>query len=79
MCMHLISTLLMLSITIYYVLIQEPVSKKVKTGNMEQSADNEWPEAWLMPDGDCEDQKKLNKLEPNVPITVQELKDLGIW
>jgi len=46
---------------------------------MEQSADNEWPEAWLMPDGDCEDQKKLNKLEPNVPVTVQELKDLGIW
>jgi len=45
---------------------------------MEQSADNEWPEAWLMPE-ECEDQKKRNKLEPNVPVTVQELKDLGIW
>ena len=46
---------------------------------MEQSAVNEWPEAWLMPEGDCADQKKLNKLEPNVPVTVEQLKDLGIW
>ena len=32
-----------------------------------------------MPEGDCKDQKALNKQEPNVPFTVEELKDLGIW
>ena len=56
-----------------------PANKKVKTGNMEQAPNNKWPEAWLMPEGECKDQKASNKLEPNVPVTVEELKDLGIW
>ena len=58
---------------------EQPASKKVKTGTMEQSPDSEWPEAWVMPEGDIEDQKALNKQEPNVPFTVEQLKDLGIW
>lgn len=58
---------------------EEPPTKKVKSGNMEQAPDSEWPEAWLMPDGDCKDQKASNKKDPNVPVTVEELKDLGIW
>ena len=55
-----------------------PASKKAKSSTMEQSPAKDWPEAWLMPDGDCEDQKKENKQEPNVPVTADELKDLGI-
>ena len=58
---------------------EQPASKKVKTGTMEQSPDSEWPGAWVMPEGDIEDQKALNKQEPNVPFTVEQLKDLGIW
>uniref|UniRef100_A0A7S3PZ88 Acireductone dioxygenase n=1 Tax=Chaetoceros debilis TaxID=122233 RepID=A0A7S3PZ88_9STRA len=42
-----------------------------------ESPDSEWPEAWLMTDS-CEDQKALNKLEPNVPVNVSELRELGI-
>ncbi len=57
---------------------EEPPSKKTKE-IMEQAPDSEWPEAWLMPEGECEDQKKANKKDPNVPVTVEELKDLGIW
>lgn len=53
-------------------------SKQAKT-MVEQSPDSEWPDAWLMPDGDCANQKAANKQEPNVPVTVKELKDLGIW
>ncbi|KAL3798697.1 hypothetical protein HJC23_004448 [Cyclotella cryptica] len=45
---------------------------------LEQAPDTEWPEAWLMPDGECSDQKGLNQREPNVAVTVEELKDLGI-
>ena len=57
---------------------EEPATKKAKE-IMEQAPDTEWPEAWLMPEGNCEDQKKPNKKDPNVPVTVEELKDLGIW
>ena len=55
-----------------------PTTKKQKT-MVEQSPDSEWPAAWLMPDGDCENQKAKNMREPNVPVTVAELKDIGIW
>lgn len=58
-----------------------PPSKKIKSddeGAMEQAPDSEWPEAWLMPKGECADQKAPNKLDPNVPVTVEELKALGI-
>mmetsp|Transcript_32717 Transcript_32717/g.55676 ORF Transcript_32717/g.55676 Transcript_32717/m.55676 type:complete len:234 (+) Transcript_32717:135-836(+) len=57
---------------------EEPATKKVKTGKMEQAPASEWPEAWVMPDGECEDQKAPNKQEPNVPVTVEQLQDLGI-
>jgi hypothetical protein len=46
---------------------------------VEQAPASEWPEAWIMPEGDCENQKAPNKMEPNVPVTVEELQDLGIW
>ena len=46
---------------------------------VEQAPDNEWPEAWLMPVGDYENQKAPNKRDPNVAVSVKELKDLGIW
>jgi len=57
---------------------EQPPSKKIKSGKMEQTPASEWPEAWVMPDGDCEDQKKPNKQEPNVPYSVDELKEIGI-
>mmetsp|Transcript_12242 Transcript_12242/g.20079 ORF Transcript_12242/g.20079 Transcript_12242/m.20079 type:complete len:229 (+) Transcript_12242:45-731(+) len=54
-----------------------PTTKKQKT-MVEQAPDSEWPAAWLMPEGDCENQKAKNMREPNVPVTVEELKDIGI-
>eukprot|EP00594_Rhizosolenia_setigera_P012533 CAMPEP_0178964916 /NCGR_PEP_ID=MMETSP0789-20121207/15961_1 /TAXON_ID=3005 /ORGANISM="Rhizosolenia setigera, Strain CCMP 1694" /LENGTH=203 /DNA_ID=CAMNT_0020649781 /DNA_START=13 /DNA_END=624 /DNA_ORIENTATION=- len=45
--------------------------------SLTQSPDEEWPEAWLMPE-EVEDQKALNKLSPNVPVSVSEMKELGI-
>ncbi len=60
---------------------EAPPNKKIKSGDegeMEQALDSEWPEAWLMPKGECADQKAPNKLDPNVPVTVEELKALGI-
>ena len=54
-----------------------PASKKIKT-TMEQALDTEWPEAWLMPTGECMDQKAPNKLEPNVSVSAEELKEIGI-
>jgi hypothetical protein len=61
--------------------ITEPETKKAKTETMvespEQSPDEEWPEAWMMAD-DCEDQKALNKMEPNVPATPEMLRKIGI-
>ena len=53
-------------------------TKKQKT-MVEQSPDSEWPAAWLMPEGDCGNQKAKNMKEPNVPVTVAELKEIGIW
>jgi 1,2-dihydroxy-3-keto-5-methylthiopentene dioxygenase len=44
--------------------------------------DCEWPEAWIMPDVDENvegfDQCKPNRCEPNEPVTVEDLKGLGI-
>ena len=42
-----------------------------------EAPDEEWPEAWLMKD-DIMDQKQPNKQEPNVVITADELRQLGI-
>ena len=51
---------------------EEPEAKKAKTETMaattQQSPDEEWPEAWMMAE-ECENQKALNKMEPNVPVT----------
>jgi 1,2-dihydroxy-3-keto-5-methylthiopentene dioxygenase len=53
-----------------------PAEKKQKT-MLAQSPDEEWPEAWLMTD-EVEDQKALNRQEPNVPVTPADLKALGV-
>ena len=62
---------------------KEPPNKKFKSDDeaemVEQAPDSEWPEAWLMPEGECANQKAPNKLDPNVPVKVEELKALGIW
>jgi len=42
-----------------------------------EAPDSEWPEAWLMPD-EVEDQTADNKLEPNVPVSVASLREIGI-
>lgn len=58
-----------------------PSAKRVKVDEespVPESPDNEWPEAWIMPDGNCADQKALNKCSPNIPATVQDLRELGI-
>ena len=52
--------------------------KKQKTMTVEQAPDSEWPAAWLMPSGGCENQKAKNQRSPNVPVTVAQLKDIGI-
>ena len=60
---------------------EEPEAKKAKIETMavstEQSPDEEWPEAWMMTE-DCKDQKALNKMEPNVPVTPEILRQIGI-
>lgn len=58
---------------------EEPPTKKVKSDKMEQAPASEWPEAWIMPDGECKDQKAPNRLEPNVPVTAEQMQDIGIW
>ena len=45
--------------------------------DISEAPDSEWPEAWVMSD-DVEDQKAENRLEPNVPATVTDLRKLGI-
>jgi 1,2-dihydroxy-3-keto-5-methylthiopentene dioxygenase len=42
-----------------------------------QAPAEEWPEAWLIPDS-VEDQFSSNKLTPNVSITVDDLRAIGI-
>jgi 1,2-dihydroxy-3-keto-5-methylthiopentene dioxygenase len=59
------------------VVSEEPAQKKMKKESVPQAPDSEWPEAWVMPD-EVEDQKALNKLEPNVPVTPEQMRDLGI-
>ena len=50
-----------------------------KNSSYPMAPDSDWPEAWyMMDDGTYEDQKALNRLEPNKPATVKRLKDLGI-
>lgn len=42
-----------------------------------QAKPSEWPEAWIIPD-DVEDQYATNKQEPNVPVSADELKKIGV-
>ena len=42
-----------------------------------EAPNSEWPEAWLMAE-EVDDQKKPNKMEPNVPFDVDALRELGI-
>jgi len=55
-----------------------PESKKLKTGDVPMAPDEEWPEAWLMKEGEIEDQCKENRQEPNVPVKPDHMKRLGI-
>lgn len=56
----------------------EPKMKKMKEGSLPEAPDNEWPEAWYMPEGECENQKALNKKEPNEPADIAALRKIGI-
>lgn len=44
----------------------------------EQAPPSEWPEAWYMNEGECINQKKPNRCEPNKPATVEALRKIGI-
>ena len=55
----------------------EPTTKKPKTMGLPIADDKDWPEAWIMP-SQVDDQTKENRLDPTVPASVQDLKDLGI-
>lgn len=56
----------------------DPPPEKKPKNMMEQAPEEEWPEAWLMPEGECKDQKAANKREPNVPVSAADMKKLGI-
>eukprot|EP00586_Coscinodiscus_wailesii_P020758 CAMPEP_0172516780 /NCGR_PEP_ID=MMETSP1066-20121228/279053_1 /TAXON_ID=671091 /ORGANISM="Coscinodiscus wailesii, Strain CCMP2513" /LENGTH=181 /DNA_ID=CAMNT_0013298407 /DNA_START=45 /DNA_END=587 /DNA_ORIENTATION=- len=48
------------------------------TTPLSQAPDEEWPDAWYLPDGECKNQKALNKKEPNEPCQPASLRALGI-
>jgi hypothetical protein len=56
---------------------EAPDTKKQKM-EYPMAPDEDWPEAWLMPAGEVEDQCKENRMEPNVAFTAQDMKKLGI-
>lgn len=53
-----------------------PIIKKAKMALPEAPFD-QWPEAWIIPK-EIDDQYAENRLEPNVPVTVEDLKKIGI-
>jgi 1,2-dihydroxy-3-keto-5-methylthiopentene dioxygenase len=55
----------------------EPESKKPKMA-FPQAPDEDWPEAWLMIEGEIIDQKAPNRREPNVPVKPDQMRHLGI-
>lgn len=60
------------------VAVTEPETKKAKM-TVPEAPDAEWPEAWLMTEGDAyADQKAPNRREPNVPVTPDQMRHLGI-
>jgi 1,2-dihydroxy-3-keto-5-methylthiopentene dioxygenase len=59
----------------------ETANKKQKMDEYPMAPDNEWPEAWIMPDNENTpdfDQCKPNKCEPNIPVSAAEMKKIGI-
>mmetsp|Transcript_6812 Transcript_6812/g.10777 ORF Transcript_6812/g.10777 Transcript_6812/m.10777 type:complete len:227 (+) Transcript_6812:82-762(+) len=56
--------------------VEPSEAKKAKT-ELPIAPDESWPEAWIIPD-EVEDQYAENKLEPNVPVSVEDLKKIGI-
>mmetsp|Transcript_33409 Transcript_33409/g.75469 ORF Transcript_33409/g.75469 Transcript_33409/m.75469 type:complete len:226 (+) Transcript_33409:73-750(+) len=58
-------------------MVELPEAKKAKMEPLEQAPDEDWPEAWIMPD-EVVHQKKPNKLEPNAPVSAADMKDIGI-
>jgi len=42
-----------------------------------QAPDEEWPDAWMLPDT-LEDQCAENRCEPNVKVTTAQMKELGL-
>lgn len=52
-------------------------NKKPKM-SLPEAPDSDWPEAWMMIQGDVDDPKAENRLAPNVPISVAQLQNLGI-
>ena len=58
--------------------VEPPVTKQAKLMNSyPQAPPEEWPQAWLLPET-VQDQCLENHLSPDVPVTVDELKELGI-
>jgi 1,2-dihydroxy-3-keto-5-methylthiopentene dioxygenase len=59
--------------------VEEVPAKKQKMEKEEypMAPDSEWPEAWLMTD-EAEDQCKENRRSPNLPVTPDDMKKLGI-
>jgi 1,2-dihydroxy-3-keto-5-methylthiopentene dioxygenase len=53
----------------------EPKKSKMST---EQSPDSVWPEAWILTEGEIEDQKAENRQNPNAAVSVEDLRALGI-
>lgn len=56
---------------------EEPTVKKAKMA-LAQAPDEEWPEAWMMTEGEIKDQRHFNRQDPNVPVTAEQMRELGI-
>ena len=61
--------------------VEESANKKQKMADYPMAPDSEWPEAWLIAENENDpdfDQCKPNKCEPNVPVTAEDMKKIGI-
>jgi 1,2-dihydroxy-3-keto-5-methylthiopentene dioxygenase len=54
-----------------------PEAKKQKM-TIIQAPDEEWPDSWMMVEGDLDDQKKENRQDPNLPVNAENLRKLGV-
>lgn len=55
----------------------QPIKKQKMEDDYPMAPDEEWPDAWMMPD-EVEDQTKENRLSPNIKVTAADMKKLGI-